>query len=860
MQLDHVVRPAPMRSLSAFLLLVVTLTSGSTAAQESGVGQNAVSEDETILADEKPRVGPFMLDGQVELSSVYDSNIFSQRTEPLDDTLVLIAPTLSATTDWERHRIGWSLGGTLGRHNKYSAEDYEDYWVDAEGRYDVNDDTNFFGGLGYAFAHEDRGSPNALQAGDEPTTFSSLTAHLGIGHELGEVELRIGATFEDLEFDDNGLPLVGGIAPNDLRDRRHTGLGGRLTWPVSDTLQAYGQATYDHRSYDHAASSGRDSSGYQAGGGLLARLGNRLQAEAYLGLLRQDYDAALFDTVSTVDFGGKLSWLPSRTTKVRLALDRSLEETTLTGSSSYLYTSLDAGVTHRLRPGITARGQLGMARATYQDVDRDDDYYTAEVGLQYELDRRWYLSANYRVNLRDSSTRVEVDNSANLQKTEDFDRELVWLTLGARLGPAEAWPGGERFSSLFTAGPSSPWAGLYAGITLGHDALGFETTGQRGSGIDTGPYTSMGISLGAFGGYAFTADHWFLGLEAEVASSDASFSHYKTKPSSRVYAGEAENTYAVSLRPGFVARDGSLLYARLGIVDSEFSATVARNDEPNNAFRRDIDSDGLRYGIGTDIPADDNLFLRIDYSHTDYDDVAIDLVTETERWEPRRDLFQIGLGWRFGGGSESTSDASLPTPQSGPYLGASLVRSVLLSEVEGVHNEAAGSFDFYGEFGRAEFSGGGAFLGYAWTRDRWHFAVEGELDAGDAGWSHVRTVGGRNFSVTREGSRELALRLGYYLPNRTLIYARAGQVWTRFNTTWVKGPDAVNDVARDDDIDGFRYGIGAEINLSERVFTRLEYSYTEYGNYVFSTTHGQSDEMDFDNSEGVFRVGLGVRM
>jgi opacity protein-like surface antigen len=76
----------------------------------------------------------------------------------------------------------------------------------------------------------------------------------------------------------------------------------------------------------------------------------------------------------------------------------------------------------------------------------------------------------------------------------------------------------------------------------------------------------------------------------------------------------------------------------------------------------------------------------------------------------------------------------------------------------------------------------------------------------------------------------------------------------------VKGPNAVNDVARDDDIDGFRYGIGAEINLSERVFTRLEYSYTEYGNYVFSTTHGQSDEMDFDNSEGVFRVGLGVRM
>jgi opacity protein-like surface antigen len=813
----------------------------------------------TTEQDASPRLGPFALQGQIELSTAYDSNIFSLRREPLDDILMIVAPSLSGATDWERHQLGWSMGAVAGRHNEFSGEDYEDYWVDGKGRYDLDDHTNLFGGLSYAYQHEDRGSPSALVAGDEPTTFTSLTAHAGIGHDIGELQLRVGATFEGLDFDDNGLS-VGGIAVNDLRDREHTGLGGRITWPVNDTLKAYGQLTYDHRSYDLAASSGRDSSGYQAGGGVLARLGNRLHAEAYLGVLHQDYDAALFDTVSTIDFGGELSWLPSRTTRVRLALDRTLEETTLAGSSSYLYTSLDASVMHRLRPGISAHAQLGLARAAYQDVDRDDDYYTAEIGLRYDLDRRWYLSGSYRISQRDSSTRIEVDNSANLQKTEDFDRELVSLTLGARLGPAEPWPQGERFSSFFSAGLSSPWSGFYAGLALGHDLLGFETIGQRAGGIDKGPYASADLSLGAFGGYGIARDAWFLGLEAEIMGSEAGFSHYKTKPTSRVYKGEAESTYALSLRPGFVAEDGSLLYARLGLVESEFMASVARNDEPLNAFRQDIDAGGLRYGIGADIPASDTLFLRLDYSHTHYDDVSIDLVSETERWEPRRDLFQLGLGWRFGPGNRNTPAMSRPVPQSGPYFGASLVRSVVMSEVDGVHNESGGSFDFYGEFGRGEFSGGGAFLGYAWIRDRWLFAVETGLDAGDAGWTHVRTVGGRNFSVTREGSRELALRLGYYLPNRTLLYARAGQVWTRFNTTWVKGSDAVNDVARDDDVNGFRLGIGAEINLSERVFTRLEYGYTEYDKYGFTTTHGRSDEMDFDNSEGVFRVGLGVRL
>ena len=93
----------------------------------------------TTEQNESPRLGPFALRGKIELSTAYDSNIFSLRREPLDDTLLIVAPSLSGTTNWEQHQLGWSLGAVAGRHNEFTGEDYEDYWVDGKGRHDLDD-------------------------------------------------------------------------------------------------------------------------------------------------------------------------------------------------------------------------------------------------------------------------------------------------------------------------------------------------------------------------------------------------------------------------------------------------------------------------------------------------------------------------------------------------------------------------------------------------------------------------------------------------------------------------------------------------------------------------------------------------
>jgi outer membrane immunogenic protein len=104
-----------------------------------------------------------------------------------------------------------------------------------------------------------------------------------------------------------------------------------------------------------------------------------------------------------------------------------------------------------------------------------------------------------------------------------------------------------------------------------------------------------------------------------------------------------------------------------------------------------------------------------------------------------------------------------------------------------------------------------------------------------------------------------SLRGGYVLDNGALLYARAGKVRTRFNTTWVKGNNTLNYVDRDDRKSGNRIGVGTELPVSRSAFVRLDYTYTDYKSYSFVTSHAAADSMEFDNAESLFRLGVGVR-
>jgi hypothetical protein len=240
--------------------------------------------------------------------------------------------------------------------------------------------------------------------------------HAGLLQRLGErASLRIGTSFRRLDYDN-----VPGLY-NDDRDRDILTGALQFSYELGGGYQWFSQAAVDQRRYRLAFDDNgyhRDSAGYRLQTGLRWRQGDT-RGDAYIGHMGQDYDAGNLSDVSALDLGASLSWQATPATVLRIAAERSIEETTLAWASSYLWTTLSAGVTHKLQPKLSITASLGAMESDYQGLVREDDFLTAALGAKYQLTRNGFLSASYRFLERDSN-----------DATADFDRNQLALLVG----------------------------------------------------------------------------------------------------------------------------------------------------------------------------------------------------------------------------------------------------------------------------------------------------------------------------------------------------------------------------------------------------------------------------------------------
>jgi len=870
------------------------------AAKEGGAaptpGQAVSAEDEAEASSGFAAAG-FRFFPQVSVTALYDTNIYGVNgsvpvskadprgpiQEETADSIGILSPSLAVRSDWDRHELNFNAGADLARYRDNGDEDYNDFWLNSDGRYDINENSNVFGGIGVRRDHEDRTSPEGA-VGVEPVQYDSLDAHAGYARRLGQTVLRLGGTAQRLNYK-NGVDADGNVINNDDRDRDVYALGARLTYLQSPSIRPFVQGSAEARRYrDQRDDYGneRDSDGYRAAAGVSFDSGAGLSGEVYGGVMYQDFDDPRFDSITRPDVGARVNWQATPTTRVRASVDRSLEETTYWQfadgapdfASSYLYSRAEVLAEHRLTPRTTLSALASFGQAAYQGVDRTDDLIGAGFGVEYKLTKNLRLQFDYRHYQRDSDYRDPFNENNGEYYGNLFDanyqRDQVYLRLKALLYPVRDMPvAAGTFSGLADARGTGFGGGLYAGAQAGISTLSTATTGPRGSqGTDEGDMYGLGATGGLFAGWGVTTrNHWYAGLEVEGARSGADWDHDKNKPTSRTFSLDRNDSWGASLRGGRVLANGTLLYGRLGAVRTQFDTQYQANDAPQNAADQGDRVTGRRAGIGIDVPVGEHLFWRMDYSLTDYDDYQVVYDTgpdSIERFDTNEGLFRIGLGWRFGGHAYKPVD---PTDGdvSGFYAGAQLGRNQLASELDAQHrSQGQGPYTLSADFGDSGLDTG-LFAGYGWQWDAVYLGVELSADTSGAEWRHSRETpggGGRDFSMEKKGDQALAARLGYQLDNGTLLYARLGKARSQFNYRYVKGNNPGNDINRDEMRIGNRYGVGAEVPVTPNTFLRFDYARTDYGSIDFVTGHGDgsnADEVDFSNETDQFRLGFGYR-
>ena len=153
----------------------------------------------------------------------------------------------------------------------------------------------------------------------------------------------------------------------------------------------------------------------------------------------------------------------------------------------------------------------------------------------------------------------------------------------------------------------------------------------------------------------------------------------------------------------------------------------------------------------------------------------------------------------------------------------------------------------------------GVGVGYDMNMGGVVLGVEGEWMESEA-QTDFDTFGFSSFGVSNiKAGRDLyaGVRIGVPLGSRALIYAKGGYTNASFD---VLTTDNTDDTQTDIDLDGWRAGAGVELGITDNLYLKAEYRYSNYGEGEVEAPSGlESDRfnVDIDRHQGV--VGVGVR-
>ncbi len=380
-------------------------TPGLAVAQQyfdPGLLQKTIDRKPAEFVAKGVRMGSFILNPGIELAYESNDNIFYLPNNfEISDNIMHTRPWLNLNSDWNRHQLSINAMADFGRYSDFGSENYDDWVVNLDGRFDVKRGSFLDYSAAYLNLHEDRSDPNG-RGGIHPTEFDMTNYGVGYTHTFN----RLAATldFRSSEFDyKNNINLEGEVLDNQDRDRTQDHLGLRLAYELSDQNGVFFAIIGNDLDYDQKVDNQgylRSSDGYELQLGASWDMTGLLVGDVYLAYFDQDYDDPRFNNVDGVRLGASLDWTPTELTNVNVRFANGTQATTQEGSSGYLSSLYSVRIQHELLHNFLANARFSYTDNDYQNNDipgslSKTKVTRAGVGLSYLLNRNVYFSGGY---------------------------------------------------------------------------------------------------------------------------------------------------------------------------------------------------------------------------------------------------------------------------------------------------------------------------------------------------------------------------------------------------------------------------------------------------------------------------------
>jgi len=403
------------------LALLLSTQAGTLQAEETKRGQSVADRDRPELNPQGIRTGAFRWFPGVGLQLDYNDNIFALPSNEVDDVITIVKPKLVAESDWGRHRLAAGVDANLGRYSDFGSQDYDDWWVWAQGRLDLNR-SQLRGEIRTGNRHNPRTNPNdrGINAGLRPTTYDVASTNAAWTLKPGRAFLRIDGDYETRTYDDNiQLDGSGNVVSQDNRhrDRTRTSLGLRAGMDVTPDYNLFVEGRVKDLEYDQqidltclgddptdpASWCERSFDGWSFTAGSAMDFSGNLFGEFYLGYRSNDYDDPRFGKQDGPTYGLALTWNMTGLTSLEFSGDQTVAATTIIGSSGIDRSTLGIRADHELLRRLLVHAAVRWTQDDFQNITRTDDIVTLAIGGRYMFNRNFEFLFGYDFNTSDTT-------------------------------------------------------------------------------------------------------------------------------------------------------------------------------------------------------------------------------------------------------------------------------------------------------------------------------------------------------------------------------------------------------------------------------------------------------------------------
>jgi outer membrane immunogenic protein len=202
------------------------------------------------------------------------------------------------------------------------------------------------------------------------------------------------------------------------------------------------------------------------------------------------------------------------------------------------------------------------------------------------------------------------------------------LPVAAQAGNFDGIYGGAQIGGAFNSIQKTTTSPVYSGGSETNDSL-----------------SANGVVGGFFAGYGYALPYNLLiAGEIDVTFGSHDYTDTITDPTNPYQSSIKTGVeWGMSLRPGYLVNDNTLVYGLLGFEQSSLKSTSSSSEVTFNKTPT-----SLRLGAGTEISVSGPLTVRLDYAHTFLGKISVsDSFGTSTTYKPSEDKFKVGIAYHF---------------------------------------------------------------------------------------------------------------------------------------------------------------------------------------------------------------------